>query len=102
MIALKSHAFNLRYFFSEKMKIIVTLTLSLASRATGRRGSGRKEGHCPPRLCRHRKEDRSRYIKFIYSENATNICEISTVDLSYAVAFSEYMNFIFVSSAYSA
>ena len=45
-------------------------------------------------------------IKFIYSEKATIICEISTVDLSYVVmvkstveisknfvAFSEYMNF---------
>ena len=45
-------------------------------------------------------------IKFIYSEKATNFCEISTVDLSYVitvkstveisqnfVAFSEYMNF---------
>ena len=45
-------------------------------------------------------------VKFIYSENATNVCEISTIDLSYAVtvkstveilqnfvAFSEYMNF---------
>ena len=45
-------------------------------------------------------------IKFIYSEKATKICEISTVDLSYVVmvkstleisqnfvAFSEYMNF---------
>ena len=51
----------------------------------------------------------SRYfglLKFIYSEKATNFCEISTVDLSYVVtvksmveisqnfvAFSEYMNF---------
>ena len=46
------------------------------------------------------------FIKFIYSEKATNFCEISTVDLSYVVtvkstveisqnfvAFSEYMNF---------
>ena len=46
------------------------------------------------------------YIKFIYSEKATNFCKISTVDLSYVetvkstveisqnfVAFSEYMNF---------
>ena len=46
------------------------------------------------------------YIKFIYSEKATNVCEISTVDLSYVVtvkstgeilkkfvAFSEYKNF---------
>ena len=45
-------------------------------------------------------------IKFIYSEKATNFCEISTVDLSYVVtvkstveisqnyvAFSEYINF---------
>ena len=45
-------------------------------------------------------------IKFIYSENDTKVCEISTVDLSYVVtvkstveisqkflAFSEYMNF---------
>ena len=45
-------------------------------------------------------------IKFIYSEKATNLCKISTVDLSYVVtvistveilqifvAFSEYMNF---------
>ena len=45
-------------------------------------------------------------VKFIYSEKATNFCEISTVDLSYVVtvkstveisqnfvAFSEYMNF---------
>ena len=45
-------------------------------------------------------------LKFIYSEKATNHCEISTVDLSYVltvkstveisknfVAFSEYMNF---------
>ena len=45
-------------------------------------------------------------LKFIYSEKATNICEISIVDLSYVVtvkstveisqnfvAFSEYMNF---------
>ena len=46
------------------------------------------------------------HVKFIYSEKATNFCEISTVDLSYVVtvkstveisqnfvAFSEYMNF---------
>ena len=52
-------------------------------------------------------------LKFIYSEKATNFCEISTADLSYVVtvkwviwlksmveispnflAFSEYMNFI--------
>ena len=46
-------------------------------------------------------------IKLIYSEKATNFCEISAVDLSYVVpvkstleisqnfeAFSEYMNFI--------
>ena len=45
-------------------------------------------------------------VKLIYSEKATNFCEISTVDLSYVVtvksmveilqilvAFSEYMNF---------
>ena len=41
-------------------------------------------------------------IKFIYSEKATNFCEISTVDLSYVVtveisqnfvSFTEYMNF---------
>ena len=45
------------------------------------------------------------FLKFIYSEKATQICEISTVDLSYVVtvkstveisqnfeAFSEYMN----------
>ena len=45
-------------------------------------------------------------IKFIYSEKALQLCEISTVDLSYVVpvkftveisqnyvAFSEYMNF---------
>ena len=45
-------------------------------------------------------------LKFIYSEKATNFCEISTVDLSYVVtvkstveisqnfvAFSEYRNF---------
>ena len=45
-------------------------------------------------------------VKFIYSEKATNFCEISNVDLSYIVtvkftmeipqnfvAFSEYMNF---------
>ena len=48
----------------------------------------------------------SRIIKFIYSEKATNFCEISTIDLSYVVtvqskvgisqnfvAFLEYMNF---------
>ena len=47
------------------------------------------------------------FVKFIFSEKATNFCEISTVDLSYVVtvkstveisqnfvAFSEYMNFI--------
>ena len=47
-----------------------------------------------------------RPLKFIYSEKATNFCEISTVDLSYIVtvksmleisqnfvAYSEYMNF---------
>ena len=46
------------------------------------------------------------HVKFIYSDKATNFCEISTVDLSYVVtvkstveisqnfvAFSEYMNF---------
>ena len=46
-------------------------------------------------------------IKFIYSEKATNFCEISTLDLTYLVtvkskveisqnfvAFSEHMNFI--------
>ena len=43
-------------------------------------------------------------LKFVYSENATHFCEISTIDLSYIVtvkseisqnfvAFSEYMNF---------
>ena len=45
-------------------------------------------------------------LKFIYSEEATKFCEISTLDLSYVVtvkstveisqtfvAFSEYMNF---------
>ena len=45
-------------------------------------------------------------VKFIYSEKATNFCEIATVDLSYVVtvkstvkisqnfvAFTEYMNF---------
>ena len=45
-------------------------------------------------------------LKFMYSEKATNFCEISTVDLSYVVmvkstvetlqnfvSFSEYMNF---------
>ena len=50
-------------------------------------------------------------VKFIYSEKATKFCEISTVDLSCVVmvkstveisqnlvAFSEYMNFIYVSS----
>ena len=49
-------------------------------------------------------------LKFIYSEKATNFCEISTVDLSYEVmvkstveisqnfvGFSEYMNFIRIS-----
>ena len=48
-------------------------------------------------------------LKFIYSEKATKFCEISTVDLSYVVtvkstveilqnfvAFSEYMNFIYL------
>ena len=47
-------------------------------------------------------------VKFIYSEKATNFCEISTVDLSYVVtvkylveisqnfvAFSEYINYDF-------
>ena len=51
-------------------------------------------------------------LKFIYSEKATNFCEISTVDLSYVVmvkstveisqnfvAFSEYMNFTLKSRA---
>ena len=46
------------------------------------------------------------FLKFIYSEKATNVCEISNLDLSYVVivkstveisqnfvAFSEYMNF---------
>ena len=46
------------------------------------------------------------FIKFIYSEKATNFCEISTIDLSYVVtvkstmeilqkflALSEFMNF---------
>ena len=46
------------------------------------------------------------YVKFIFSEKATNFCEISTVDLCYVVtvkstmeisqnfvAFSEYINF---------
>ena len=46
------------------------------------------------------------FVKFIYSEKATNFCEISTVDLFYVVtvkstveisqnfvAFSEYINF---------
>ena len=45
-------------------------------------------------------------VKFIHSEKITNVCEISTIDLSYVVtvkstveisqtfvAFSEYMNF---------
>ena len=48
----------------------------------------------------------STLVKFIYSEKATNFCEISTVDLSYIVtvkstvdilqnfmAFSEYVHF---------
>ena len=48
----------------------------------------------------------SNSVKFIYSEKATNFCEISSADLSYVVtvkstveispnfvAFSEYMNF---------
>ena len=52
-------------------------------------------------------------LKFIYSEKATKFCEISTVDLSYVVpvkstveilqkfvAFSEYMNFTTIKSAY--
>ena len=51
------------------------------------------------------KANESSMLKFIYSEKATNFCEISTVDLSYVVtvkytvemlqnfvAFSEYMN----------
>ena len=29
------------------------------------------------------------YVKFIYSEKATNFCEISTVDLSYVVCTSQ-------------
>ena len=58
----------------------------------------------------HRKEEflskSTNSAKFIYSEKATKICEIFTVDLSYVVlvkstveilqsfvAFSEYMNF---------
>ena len=58
---------------------------------------------CPPILVRYLLK-----IKFIYSEKATKICEVSTVDLSYVVpvkstveiskfflAFSEYMNFMF-------
>ena len=53
-------------------------------------------------------------MKFIYSEKATNFCEISTLDLSYVamvkfkveifqnfVAFSEYMNFIVCSLSIS-
>ena len=49
-----------------------------------------------------RKNDSSSQIKFIYSEKATNFCEISTVDLYYVstveiyqncMAFSKYMNF---------
>ena len=49
---------------------------------------------------------RHNFLKFIYSEKATKVCEISTEDLSYVVpvksteeisqtfvAFSEYMNF---------
>ena len=56
-------------------------------------------------------------IKFIYSEKATNFCQISTVYLSYVVtvkstveisqnfvAFSEYMNFtkkvVYISSRF--
>ena len=48
-------------------------------------------------------------LKFIFSEKATNFCEISTVNLSYivtvkstaeilkkSVAFSEYMNFYYL------
>ena len=51
-------------------------------------------------------KNKNELLKFIYSENATNFCEISTVDLSYVVtvkssvkilenfvAFSEDMNF---------
>ena len=51
-------------------------------------------------------------LKFIYSEKATKFCEISTVDLSYAVqvkstveilqnfvAFSEYINFTYSDSS---
>ena len=49
------------------------------------------------------------YLKFIYSEKATKFCEISTLLLSYLVpvkskvkilqnfvAFSEYMNFMYL------
>ena len=56
--------------------------------------------------CSYNHRDESWAVKFIYSEKATNFCEISTVDLSYVVtvkstveisqtcvAFSEYMNF---------
>ena len=56
--------------------------------------------------CSYNHRDESWPVKFIYSEKATNFCEISTVDLSYVVtvkstvdisqnfvAFSEYMNF---------
>ena len=51
-------------------------------------------------------EGKNMLVQFIYSEKATQFCEISTVDLSYVitvkftveilqnfVAFSEYMNF---------
>ena len=54
-------------------------------------------------------------VKFIYSEKATKLCEISTlllptvhtdkskVDISQSfVAFSEYMNFIYVLHAFNA
>ena len=53
-------------------------------------------------------KNKNEKVKFIYSEKATNFCEISTVDLSYVVtvkstveisqsfvAFSEYMNFTY-------
>ena len=53
-------------------------------------------------------------LKFIYSEKATNFCEISTVDLSYVVAIkstmeisehfvacSEYMNLMIESGTNS-
>ena len=53
-----------------------------------------------------RSDQKTAVVKFIYSEKATNFCQISTVDLFYVVtdkitveifknfvAFSEYMNF---------